>query len=350
MAIAAYLALAVLGFWLMPGGLGLLMSAYPAAALYGIFFLMAAVPPLLGGDPFTSYFARRKTPASAWGTGVFKDINRRLTFFWSGLFAISFLSSLAPHFWPALGSPRLRFACAYVLPTALLAGIGRLVTRWYPGYRQRLLGLVPGEASPPPASGVMAAAPGGEPRMVVAIPKKGYEKMSEKRLVVAVNGSPHMGMGNTSQMIAMLKENLAPAGLDLEEIFLSGQHIEYCSGCALCLEKGSCWIRDDFKGVVKRVLEADAVILASPVYVRNITGQMKTFLDRSLGYGHRPRGAWKPGLALSVSAGWGETETAQYLSQTLRMFGAFAVGQLTAIAVGPGEFVGREAVAARAAD
>jgi multimeric flavodoxin WrbA/putative sterol carrier protein len=174
--------------------------------------------------------------------------------------------------------------------------------------------------------------------------------MSRNRRVVALNGSPHEGFGNTSQMLAMLGGVLTQEGFDLEEICLSRHQIEYCVGCALCLEQGACWIRDDHKGLMKKLLEADAIILASPVYFRNVTGQMKTFLDRSLCYGHRPRGTWKPGLAVCVSAGWGETPVAQYLSQMLRVFGAFAVGQLTSIAVGPGEFLGQEEVAARAAD
>jgi len=174
--------------------------------------------------------------------------------------------------------------------------------------------------------------------------------MTEHYRVVAVNGSPHEGFGNTSQMLAMLGENLSREGLELEEIFLSQYQIGFCTGCATCLETGECWVRDDYKSVVRPVLEADAVILASPVYIFNITAQMKAFLDRSLGYGHRPRGAWKPGLALSVSAGYGETWVADYLGRVLRFFGAFPVGKLTAIAVGPGEFLGREAVEARAAD
>jgi multimeric flavodoxin WrbA/putative sterol carrier protein len=174
--------------------------------------------------------------------------------------------------------------------------------------------------------------------------------MTEHYHVVAINGSPHEGFGNTSQMLAMLRENLSREGLELEEIFLSKHQIGFCTGCATCLETGACWVRDDYKSVVRTVLEADAVILASPVYFFNVTAQMKTFLDRSLGYGHRPQGAWKPGLALSVSAGHGETWVADYLGQVLRAFGAFPVGKLTAIAVGPGEFLGREAVEARAAD
>jgi multimeric flavodoxin WrbA/putative sterol carrier protein len=174
--------------------------------------------------------------------------------------------------------------------------------------------------------------------------------MTEEYRVVAVNGSPHEGFGNTSQMLAMLSEPLAPEGLVLEEIFLSQFQIGYCTGCATCLETGACWVRDDYNSVVRPVLEADAVILASPVYFSNVTAQMKTFLDRSLRYGHRPRGDWKPGLTLSVSAGHGESWVADYLGRVLRTFGAFPVGSLTAIAVGPGEFLGKDAVAARAAD
>ncbi|MFZ2089767.1 MAG: NAD(P)H-dependent oxidoreductase [Desulfobaccales bacterium] len=168
--------------------------------------------------------------------------------------------------------------------------------------------------------------------------------------VAVVNGSPHEGFGNTSRMIAMLREGLEGEGFALEEIFLSRHDIQPCTGCALCLEKGACWIRDDYKGIIQRVLAADAVILASPVYFLNVTGQMKIFLDRSLGYGHRPRGSWKPGLAVSVSAGYGETWVADYLARLLKVYGAFAVGQFTAIAVGPGEFLGLDAVAARARD
>ena len=135
--------------------------------------------------------------------------------------------------------------------------------------------------------------------------------MTDSNKIVAVNGSPHAGFGNTSQMLAMLREPLAAQGFELEEIFLSSLQIDYCVGCAICLEKGACWIRDDHKGLTRKLLEADAVILASPVYFRQVTAQFKTFLDRCLGLGHRPRAAWKPGLAVSVSAGWGETEVAR---------------------------------------
>ena len=192
--------------------------------------------------------------------------------------------------------------------------------------------------------------------MLISIPSilweggQGEVDMSKAKKAVAINGSPHAGLGNTSQMLTMLREHVEKEGFELEEIFLSEHKISYCIGCGVCIEKGSCWIRDDYKALSSKVLEAHAIILASPVYFLNVTAQMKTFLDRSLTYGHKPRRTWKPGLAVCVSAGSGETSVAEYLKYVLRTFGAFPVGALTSIAVGPGEFVGKEAVEARAAD
>ena len=174
--------------------------------------------------------------------------------------------------------------------------------------------------------------------------------MSENPTIVAVNGSPHAGVGNTFMMIEMLRAPLSREGFDLEIINLCEKEIDYCYGCGFCMEKGRCWIEDDHRAVVNKLLAADGIILGSPVYVLHVTGQIKTFLDRSLAYGHKPRPTWKPGLAVCVSAGLGETQTAEYLEGILRIYGAFGVGKFTAMAAGPGDFLGRETVEARAQD
>jgi len=191
---------------------------------------------------------------------------------------------------------------------------------------------------------------GFEYQSPLGLKEKEENGMNEKSTIVAVNGSPHVGFGNTSMMIEMLRAPFSDEGFQLEVINVAEKEIEYCMGCGFCMERGKCWIDDDHRKIVKKLLEADGVILASPVYVLHVTGQMKTFLDRSLGFGHKPRQSWKPGLAISVSAGLGETQTADYLASGLRIFGAFSVGTLTALAISPGEFVGREAVEARAED
>lgn len=174
--------------------------------------------------------------------------------------------------------------------------------------------------------------------------------MSDQKKIVAINGSPHKGIGNTSLMIEMLRPTLEAEGFALEVIELADREIDYCTGCALCLEKGKCWIPDDHRGIVQQLLEADGIILGSPVYFFHVTAQMKAFLDRSLPWGHKPRGTWKPGLAISVAAAFNEVEVANYLARVLPVYGAFSVGTLTALATGPGEFLGKEAVESRAQD
>jgi len=174
--------------------------------------------------------------------------------------------------------------------------------------------------------------------------------MESRFTIVAVNGSPHAGFGNTAMMLEMLRSSLAENDLLMEVVNLCEMEIDYCIGCGVCMEKGRCWIQDDHAGVVERLLAADGVILASPVYFFHVTAQMKTFMDRSLAFGHKPQPHWKPGLAVSVSAGCGETQVAEYLGSLLRVYGAFSVGRLTALSTGPGEFLGKSAVEARARD
>ena len=141
--------------------------------------------------------------------------------------------------------------------------------------------------------------------------------MERRFTIIAVNGSPHPGFGNTAMMLEMLRSPLAENGLSLEVVNLCEQNIEYCIGCGVCMEKGRCWIQDDHARIVERLLAADGVILASPVYFLHVTAQMKTFMDRSLAFGHKPQPHWKPGLSVSVSAGYGETQVAEYLGNLL---------------------------------
>jgi len=350
----AFLVLTALAFWVLPVSVGSLLAAVPAAALYAVLFLVAAVPPLFGREVFTMYFARKTTPEAVWETDVFKTINYHLTALWALLFFCSLVSGLLPGIL-GLDGPVYGITFDVLLPTALMLGIGLPVTRWYPDYYQRKLGLTPvGLAEPNSQPGTQTQQQSDDQEFIKYNPTR-LEKMEEPKMsknptIVAVNGSPHAGAGNTSMMIEMLRGLLAAERFNLEIINLCEQEIDFCQGCGICLEKGKCWIDDDHRSIAKRLLAADGIVMASPVYVFSVTAQMKAFLDRSLAYGHKPRSAWKPGLAVCVSAGFGETEVGDYLADILRIYGGFAVGTFTAISVGPGEFMGVETVTARAQD
>jgi multimeric flavodoxin WrbA/putative sterol carrier protein len=336
-----YFVLNVLGFWLLPGMMTHLLRSTPAAFLYASLLIIAILPFLSGSLLFTEYFARMETPPAVWQTGLFKRINRNMSWLWCGLFAASLIVSLIPGLFSLDRGLGTILAFQIVAPALLLLGVGVPINKKYPPYYQKRAGIDP--------IGPSGRAVGDlSPDQPQRIEKE--ETMTNRLKIVAVNGSPHVNGSNTSLMTQMMAPFLAAEGIEVEEVFLAEKRIEFCVGCGVCLEKGRCWRQDDHAEIIKKVLDADGLILASPVYFGHVTAQMKVFLDRSLAYGHKPRGTWKPGLAVSVSAGKGELTTSNYLEGELAVYGAFPVGSLTAIAVGPGTFLGKDLVEARAAD
>ncbi len=143
-ALAGYPALVAAGFWLWPGGLGALLTAVPVAALYALLLLAAALPPLVGREPFTAFYARKTAPPEVWHTAVFRRINRNMTWAWAGLFAACLLLSLTPLLL-GLDSLGAQLVFQLGLPATLLICVGPPFNKWYPGHYQRKLGLERGQ-------------------------------------------------------------------------------------------------------------------------------------------------------------------------------------------------------------
>jgi multimeric flavodoxin WrbA/putative sterol carrier protein len=338
-----FMALSAAAFLFLPQGPAEVIAEFNVGLFYLVLLAAVAVPAGLSKRYFTVHFAKKTTPAAVWETDIFRTINRRLTWAWAALFAVCAFSAVIPGLLFPEGGVTADLLFRIVLPALAMAGIGIPMNRIYPRYYQRKKGLSPAETAEGEFRGESAA------RGLETISAK-EEKMSAQPRVVAINGSPHGAIGNTSQMIRMIGEGLAREGIALEEILLCDKAVAYCVGCAVCLEKGKCWRRDDHASLTEALFAADGIILASPVYFKHVTAQMKTFIDRSLAFGHKPRRAAKPGLAVTVSAGLADTATAHYLEEMVRIFGAFSVGSLVAIATGPGGFLGKEAVETRAQD
>ena len=103
---------------------------------------------------------------------------------------------------------------------------------------------------------------------------------SRKPLALAINGSHRKGK-NTALMLQIVLEELAKGGFTTELIELMDYRIEYCMSCNHCLRKPECMIKDDMEVIAEKMLSADAIIIGSPVYFRNVTGKMKVFMDRT---------------------------------------------------------------------
>lgn len=101
--------------------------------------------------------------------------------------------------------------------------------------------------------------------------------------VVAFNGSPRKE-GNTSKSIQVVLSELEKEGIGTELIQVGGKALHGCIACYKCFKNkdGECSIKnDDLNSYVKKMVEADGIILGSPVYFSNITSEMKALIDRA---------------------------------------------------------------------
>ena len=93
--------------------------------------------------------------------------------------------------------------------------------------------------------------------------------------------STSLRQGSNSDMLAdKFVEGAKAAGHDVEKISLAGKNIQFCKGCLACQQLGRCVINDDVNNIMARVLKADVVAWATPIYYYEMSGQMKTLIDR----------------------------------------------------------------------
>ena len=97
--------------------------------------------------------------------------------------------------------------------------------------------------------------------------------------------STSLRTGSNSDMLAnKFIEGAKAAGHEVEKISLAGKDIRFCKGCLACQKLGKCVIKDDVNEIMLKVLNADVVCWATPIYYYEMSGQMKTLIDRMTPY------------------------------------------------------------------
>ena len=100
---------------------------------------------------------------------------------------------------------------------------------------------------------------------------------------LAINGSPRKG-GNTEILLRKVLEPLAAAGHKTDYVQVGGTRIRGCTACGACgrLQNKRCVIEDDiFNLAFAKMLEADAIVIGSPVYFADVTAETKALIDRA---------------------------------------------------------------------
>ncbi len=141
--------------------------------------------------------------------------------------------------------------------------------------------------------------------------------------------------GNTARLVEMVLESLRQlaAGsqrpLEFESIFLGHQNIQLCRGCRLCFDRGEslCPLKDDLLPIKARLQQADVVIAASPVYVDDVSGTMKNWIDRMAHLCHRPGFAGKSVYLLATTGSTPTGRALGTLSTAFSTWGCHIIGK-----------------------
>ena len=99
--------------------------------------------------------------------------------------------------------------------------------------------------------------------------------------ILVLSGSPRKG-GNSDFLCEKFLEGAKEVGHDVEKIFISEKKIGYCRACYACRKTHKCILKDDMAEILDKMIDADVLVLASPVYFYSINAQIKTVLDRTL--------------------------------------------------------------------
>lgn len=98
--------------------------------------------------------------------------------------------------------------------------------------------------------------------------------------IVVINGSPRKN-GATAIMLEEMVEYLHLKGdTEIKYINLANYNLNYCIGCMKCYQNAKCFQTDQLEDIVKLISNSDGVIIGSPTYASNISGILKTLIDR----------------------------------------------------------------------
>jgi multimeric flavodoxin WrbA len=147
-------------------------------------------------------------------------------------------------------------------------------------------------------------------------------------------GSPLKTRSNTYTVAKMMTDRLQEmdSGISCELLTAGDVKIDYCRGCWSCMTRGVC-PQDKTDGMAmlkQKMIEADFIIWGSPVYTMQVSGQMKTFLDRLCCWYHLMFLAGRSGIVLSTTAGSGTREVNDFLGMLLCAIGVKVVGDIEA--------------------
>lgn len=127
--------------------------------------------------------------------------------------------------------------------------------------------------------------------------------------VLVLAGSPHK-KGTSNTLVEEFIKGAKDSGKDVEIVDLAKSNIHPCLGCDYCGMNGDCIQKDDGNEILDKILEADGILFASPVYYYNVSSQLKMMIDRF--YAKTGRISAKHLKAAVIMTAWNSDENWTY--------------------------------------
>src|SRR5512136_628444 len=166
--------------------------------------------------------------------------------------------------------------------------------------------------------------------------------------ILAIHGSPRTIRSTTRILANYVLEGAEKAGAETGMIDLCDLRITPCTACEGCSFDGICVFEDDLPLIVERMKGADGIVFASPVYIDNVTGQMKVFFDRLADAIHYQLLAGKYGCSVATTHSSGGDDVVTYQNHVLNYLAVISVGGLSVATGGDADVLDAREAEARA--
>ncbi|MEF3695902.1 flavodoxin family protein [Desulfolutivibrio sp.] len=148
--------------------------------------------------------------------------------------------------------------------------------------------------------------------------------------ILGICASPNGKKSQTRRLVQGVLDGAASCGAEVEFVDLCRLKIEFCIGCRKCFDTGSCFFKDDYQGLLDKMLAADGMVWGSPNYSFCVRAQMKALIDRMADVIHLQSFDGKYCCA-AATGGRDDTVITRYLSMNFLDFGAYVTGTVGAV-------------------
>ena len=155
---------------------------------------------------------------------------------------------------------------------------------------------------------------------------------------LCIIGSPKNN-GSTAYIVDKMIEGMKECGVESKRYCLGDANINYCLGCKKCYQDGKCIQNDDMNKIMEDLKESDIVVVGTPDYWGDVTGQMKVYFDRNTPYANTnenriPMNYKKRyGISVAVREGKTERENINIINAIEHYFGHMEILPIGSIAV-----------------